>query len=325
MPMVNSAWFFSTLSQATAAIVGLLVSARLIQYQLERQRRERRTEDLREETKEFEEKFGDVISPMAGAFFENADLLIESTPSLYEIHTLPSDELNLEIAMESSKPVVTLYWAHMVRVNHVLMEDIHPSPDPERHYLLSEDGFGTLRDSIKWLKTNMDQRSAFIEYLYTDLGMEADSPYTANVLDVDMPRESLHEWLQRHYDWNPPSGKNLQSYQYVIGELHRDFQRLDSLRQNTIITFESGIGVFLKKASALVIVGVILPLTAITSDVPEFLSWLVIDGAILFMYEMVLLIGTVFFTVVLLDDLRQEFENKSLLNNLRESMSEYQN
>jgi hypothetical protein len=323
--MVNSAWFFSTLSQATAAIVGLLVSARLIQYQLERQRRERRTEDLREETKEFEEKFGDVISPMAGAFFENADLLIESTPSLYEIHTLPSDELNLEIAMESSKPVVTLYWAHMVRVNHVLMEDIHPSPDPERHYLLSEDGFGTLRDSIKWLKTNMDQRSAFIEYLYTDLGMEADSPYTANVLDVDMPRESLHEWLQRHYDWNPPSGKNLQSYQYVIGELHRDFQRLDSLRQNTIITFESGIGVFLKKASALVIVGVILPLTAITSDVPEFLSWLVIDGAILFMYEMVLLIGTVFFTVVLLDDLRQEFENKSLLNNLRESMSEYQN
>ena len=323
--MVNSAWFFSTLSQATAAIVGLLVSARLIQYQLERQRRERRTEDLREETKEFEEKFGDVISPMAGAFFENADLLIESTPSLYEIHTLSSDELNLEIAMESSKPVVTLYWAHMVRVNHVLMEDIHPSPDPERHYLLSEEGFGTLRDSIKWLKTNMDQRSAFIEYLYTDLGMEADSPYTANVLDVDMPRESLHEWLQRHYDWNPPSGKNLQSYQYVISELHRDFQRLDSLRQNTIITFESGIGVFLKKASALIIVGVILPLTAITSDVPEFLSWLVIDGAILFMYEMVLLIGTVFFTVVLLDDLRQEFENKSLLNNLRESISEYQN
>lgn len=321
--MVNSAWFFSTLSQGTAAIVGLLVSARLIQYQLERQRRERRTEDLREEIKEFEEKFGDVVPPMAGAFFENADLLIESTPSLYDIHTLPSNELNLKIAMDSSKPVVTLYWAHMFRVNHVLMEDIHPSPDPERHYLLSEEGFDTLRDSIKWLKTNMDQRSDFIEYLYADLEIEADSPYTANVLDVDMPRESLHEWLQRHQNWNPPSGKNLQSYQHVIGELYRDFQRLDSLRQNTIITFNSGIGIFLKKASALIIVGVILPLTAITSDVPDPLSWLVIDGAILFMYEVILLIGTVFFIFVLLDDLRQEFENESLLDDLRQSISEY--
>jgi len=67
--MTNSAWFFYTLSQGTAAIVGLLVSARLIQYQLERQRRERRTEDLREETKEFEDKFGDVVPPMAGTFF----------------------------------------------------------------------------------------------------------------------------------------------------------------------------------------------------------------------------------------------------------------
>jgi len=204
------------------------------------------------------------------------------------------------------------------------MEDIHPSPDPQHHYLLSEEGFDTLRDSIKWLKTNMDERSKFIEYLYADLGIEADKPYTANVLDADRPRESLYEWLERYYDWHPPSGKNLHSYQYVIGELHQDFQRLDSLRQNTIITFQSGISVFLKKASALIIVGVILPLTAITSDVPDLLSWLVIDGAILFIYEVGLLIGTVFFIFVLLDDLRQEFENESLFDGLRESISEYQ-
>ncbi|MGB9962371.1 hypothetical protein ACOZ32_09210 [Halobacterium sp. MBLA0001] len=198
------------------------------------------------------------------------------------------------------------------------MEDIHPSPDPERHYLLSEDGFDTLRESIGWLKTNMDQRSKFIEYLYADLEIEADSPYTAHVLNPDRPRESLHEWLKRHYNWNPPSGKNLQSYQYVIGELNRDFQRLDSLRQNTIITFESGIGIFLKKVSALTIVGVILPLTAITSDLPDSLSWLMIDGTMLFLYEGVLLIGTVFFIFVLLDDLQNEFGSESILNNLME-------
>ena len=288
-------WFFSTLSQGTAAIVGLLVSARLIQYQLERQRRERRTEDLREEIQEFDEKFGHILSPMGGTFARSADLSFWSHSRFL---WMSDNELNFEIAMDSSMPVVTMYWVHMARISHILMTGIHPSPNPRAHYLFSEKEFDRLRESITWLKKNVDERSPFIEYLYADLGIQGNKPYTANVLDPDPPGESLQDWLQRYQNYATRhstllSGKNLQSYQRVFGELHRDFQRLDSLRENTIITFNPGINPFLAKASALILVGVILPLAAIASDVPDLLALLIIDSTLLYLYEMLLLVGTV--------------------------------
>lgn len=324
--MVAPAWFFSTLSQATAAIVGLLVSARLIQYQLERQRRERRTEDLREEIQEFDEKFGHILSPMAGTFAESADLSFWSSSIFLPI---PGDKLNLRIVMDSSMPVVTMYWVHMARISHILMTGIHPSPNPREHHLFSETEFDRLRESITWLKGNVDERSMFIEYLYADLGIEGNKPYTADVLNPDPPGESLQDWLQRYQDYATRhstllSGKNLQSYQRVFGELHRDFQRLDSLRENTIIAFNPGINPFLAKASALILVGVILPLTAIASDVPSLLGWLVIDSTLLYLYEMLLLVGTVVLIFVILDDLQQEFGTTSFPEYLKETIWEYQ-
>lgn len=323
--MVNPAWFFSTLSQGTAAIVGLLVSARLIQYQLERQRRERRTEDLREEIQEFDEKFGHILSPMAGTFAKNAD---GSFWSQARFLWISGDELNLRIAMNSSMPVVTMYWAHMVRISHILMTGIHPSSNPRAHYLFSEEEFNRLRESITWLKNNVDERSPFIEYLYADLAIPGNNPYTADVLDPDPPGESLQDWLQRYQDYATRhstllSGKNLQSYQRVFGELHQDFQRLDSLRENTIITFNPGINLFLAKASALILVGVILPLAAITSDVPDLLTWLVIDSTLLYLYEVLLLVGTVSLIFVLLDDLQQEFGTTSFPKYLKETIRGY--
>lgn len=324
--MVNPAWFFSTLSQGTAAIVGLLVSARLIQYQLERQRRERRTEELRDEIQEFEKKFGDILSPMTGTFAENADLSFGS-----QFHNLgvAGDELNLKIAMNSPMPVVTMYWAHMARVSHILITGVNPSPNPQEHYLFSEQEFDRLRESITWLKQNVDERSQFIDYLYADLGIQGNSPYTANVFDPDPPGEPLQDWLQRYHSYAARhstliSGKNLQSYQRVFGELHRDFQRLDSLRENTIITFNPGINPFLAKSSALILVGVILPLAAIASDIPYILSWLIIDSTLLYLYELLLLIATVVLIGILLDDLQQEFGTVSFPEYLRKTISMYQ-
>jgi hypothetical protein len=324
--MVDPAWFFSTLSQGTAAIVGLIVSARLIQYQLERQRRERRTEDLREEIQEFDKKFGHILSPMAGTFAGNADLSFWPQSRFLWVK---EGKLNLKIAMNSSMPVVTMYWVHMARISHILMTGIHPSPNPRAHYLFSEKEFDRLRESITWLKENVDERSPFIEYLYADLWIQGNKPYTADVLDPDPPGESLQDWLQRYQSYATRhstllSGKNLQSYQRVFGELHRDFQQLDSLRKNTIITFNPGINPFLAKASVLILIGVILPLAAMTSDIPDLLGWLIIDSTLLYLYEMFLLIGTVIIIFVLLDDIRQEFGTTSFPEYLKETMEEYQ-
>lgn len=320
--MVDPAWFFSALAQSTASIAGLLVAARLIQYQLERQRRERRTEDLREEVQEFDEKFGHILPPMTGTFAGSSDLSFWSQTRFLWIS---GSELNLNIAMNSSMPVITMYWAHMARISHILMTGVHPSSNPQEHHLFSEKEFDRLRESITWLKENVDERSPFIDYLYADLGIQGNKPYTKNILDPDPPGESLQDWLQRHQDYATRhstllSGKNLQSYQRVFGELHRDFQRLDSLRENTIITFKPGINPFLAKTVVLILVGVILPLVAITSSTPDVLAWLVIDSTLLYLYQMLLLIGTVVLTIVLLDDIQKEFGTTSFPEYLKEKI-----
>jgi len=213
-------------------------------------------------------------------------------------------------------PVITMYWAHMARTSHILMEGIHPSPNPSAHYLFSEQEFDRLRESIIWLKNNVDERSQFIDYLYADLEISDKKPYTANVLHPDPPKETLQDWLRSYQDYanrhsSLLSGENLQSYQRVFGELYRDFQRLDSLRENTIITFDPGINPFLAKTGALIFVGVIMPLAAITSDVPYLLDWMVIDSTLLYIYEITLLIGTSILIFVLLDDLQRQFGSKS--------------
>lgn len=321
--MVNPAWFFSTLSQGTAAIVGLLVSARLIQYQLERQRRERRTEDLREEIQDFEDKFGHILPPITSTFAQSADLSYWT-----ESHTLAiaGEDLNLDIAMNATLPVVTLYWVHLARISHILTMGNNPSSDPEEHNLFTQEEFDRLRESIGWLEQNLDQRSAFIDYLCADLGIQGNNQYTVDVFDPDPPGESLQDWLQRHQEYAGRhstllSGENLQSYQRVIEELHEDFQRLDSLRANTIITYEPGINPFLAKASALILVGVVLPVAAIISDVPDALSWLVFDSAMLYFYELLLLVATVALMAVLLDDLQQEFGTTSFPEYIQNELS----
>ena len=263
---------------------------------------------------------------MAGTLANGADFSFWSQSRFLWI---PGDQLNLKIAMSSSTPVVTMYWAHMARISHILMTGIQPSPDPREHYLFSEREFDRLRESVTWLKENVDQRSPFIDHLYADLGIQGKNQYTADVLDPDPPGESLQDWLQRHQDYASRhstllSGKNLQSYQRVFGELHRDFQRLDSLRENTIITFNPGINPFLAKAAALILVGVIFPLAAITSDVPNLLAWLEIDSTLLYFYEMVLLVGTVVLIGGLLGALQQGFGTTPFPEYLRGVLEEYQ-
>jgi hypothetical protein len=321
--MVNPAWFFSTLSQGTAAIAGLLVSARLIQYQLERQRRLRRTEELRTETREFKKKFGHIISPITGTFASSADLsFFTETQSL----TLPGDELNLKIAMQANMPVVTLYWAHFARISYVFRTGGGPSPKPKQHSLFSEKEFDRLRESIGWLKRNIDERSMFIDNLYADLGIQGKQKYSKDVFDPDPPGESLQDWLQRYLDYaarhsSLVSGKNLSSYQRVIGELNRDFQRLDSLRENSLITFNPNIASFLAKSFLLIVVGVILPLAATVSNTPQFLSWLILDSTALFLYQILLLAATVALIYTLLDDIQQEFSDASLTDHTKEYLN----
>lgn len=314
--MVNSAWFFSTLAQATAAIVGLVVSLSAIQYQLERQRRERRTEDLRDATRSFEEKYEGIISTLAGEFAGTADKsYIDKSWNV----TLPGDELNLDIVLSSYEPILnmsldapvaTLYWSHLSRVSNILIFGVNPSSDPKSHYLFSDIHFDRLRESTEWLDTHLDGRSDFTESLYDDLGITGNSRHTTDVFRSDHPGQSVQDWLQEHQALASEqtellSGENVQSYRRVAGELYRDFRNLDSLRENTILTFNPNINNILYKSILLLLVGVFLPMTSLVTNMEDIFA---VGGTILLsVYELTLLAATFWILLSLLNELQSEF------------------
>jgi hypothetical protein len=321
--MVNPAWFFSTLAQATAAIVGLLVSLSAIQYQLERQRRERRTEDLRDETIEFKEKYTDIIPSITSEFAQHADI---SFLGLSMDMTVPADSLHGYIVMRSyfnqSSPVATVYWIHFARIGHILLREINPSADPRQHHLLSDDAFDRLRESSGWLSLQLKGESQLLEQLYGDIGITGDNKYTQNAFDPNPPGESVQEWLQRYQSYAERhnvllSGENLQSFVRVAEELNGDFQRLDSLKENTVITFNPNIGAFLVKSLLLLLVGVFLPTASLISDVPSLFSGLVIDDFLLYLYEVFLTLATFLIVISLLTELQDQFDSTGLQEALR--------
>ena len=65
--MVSSAWFFSTLAQATAAIIGLTLAFTVSTHLSRRERRKARTDELRKELADLREKYQYVLDTMSRA------------------------------------------------------------------------------------------------------------------------------------------------------------------------------------------------------------------------------------------------------------------
>jgi hypothetical protein len=327
--MVNPAWFFSTLAQAVAAIVGLLVSLSAIQYQLERQRRERRTEDLRQATQAFQDKFEHIIAALGSGFAPVANKsFIGKTWNM----NIPGDDINLDIVLNShisilniayGAPIATLYWAHLSRISNILIFGVEPSSDPQSHYLFSDIHFDRLRESTRWLDTHLDGRSILIESLYDDLEIPGNNHHVKDVFTTNLPGQSVQDWLQQYQSYASDqttllSGKNIQSYRRVAGELHTDFRNLDSLRANTIRTFDPNINNILYKSALLMVVGVFIPMISMISNIDGVLP--AYSPFLLSFYEIVLFGIVLIITISLLSEIQEELGGnpfrESLLNSL---------
>lgn len=204
--MASPEWFFSTIAQATAAIVGFVIAFSAVIYQNERQRREQRTESLREGLSELRTKYKDIVETMSTSFGKRVDLELESMgPSdpkyrdadpadypgdhlgletraaiqEYLDDPLNSDATEFEDQLEEwervDKPITILTYFHLLRVRD-LLDRIQPSSNTTSHYLLSLDEFDTLGESLEILTnifghTDLEQTS----HLFNELRGESDN------------------------------------------------------------------------------------------------------------------------------------------------------
>jgi hypothetical protein len=75
--MTDATAFLTTITQATAAIAGIIVGFRAVQYQLERQRRQENTERVRTELRKLRKEHHDRINSILGGLEANLETHIE--------------------------------------------------------------------------------------------------------------------------------------------------------------------------------------------------------------------------------------------------------
>lgn len=154
--MAGTAWFSSTMAQASAAIAGLIIAFSAVHYQLERQQLEKRTEKLRDELISLRRKYYNVIKLMAAALSPNPSQIEtwsqETEQCISDPLGINADGLEdtIQEADGIENPTTMCMYAHLSRIVE-LFKEIEESPKPELDYLLSSHQFAEMRKSTRLL------------------------------------------------------------------------------------------------------------------------------------------------------------------------------
>lgn len=318
--MVSPAWFFSTLAQATAAIIGFVIAFGAVLHQLERRHRERRTQELREELLDLKEEFlqrGGNISAMLQPFVtgDNFETVVE------EVKTNNPD---------LKYPILAEMWYHTGRIN-VIAGNIDSAPKPQDDFLLTLDEFDELKERANRLdeilsdeQNELDQVCSEIESKYD---INNDNTFLADVfgslpddsehlphniaIREDLHTKRLREDLEQQYEGTPLlesgdlTGRNLSSLSYWVRDLKDAIRRADAKKGNTILDYEPNIVSIIYAVGGLMAVGVFGPI-AFLFTLPN--QSIILEGLLLFIIQFVLLAATSFFSVFLLWRLLNQIE-----------------
>jgi hypothetical protein len=339
--MVAPQYFFSTLAQASAAIVGFVIAVAAALYSLERQRVERRTDEYREALTEFRNRYGFALMALDSLLEgEGGDTTNEMTDDL----SLDNGELEELVREEyNEKPATSLYMAHVRRILGIFNR-IAPANDS----ILSPDELAALQQSIHWMYIQFYNISGEPNLVIKELvGEVTDKPYSDfdECADITLFDDTngetayrpshLQEWFKErrvvesellrptpeeedvlNVRGEYTTGDNFWSVKVLAEYLHNDFQKLRREPAGTAIDYESGIRPVLKISTYLILVGVILPTMFLFSVPVTVPTWLV------FVAQVLLLAGTLTLALTLIEFILRSAEPRNQMAD-DENLSEF--
>lgn len=290
--MAGPAWFFSTLAQVSATIAGLFAAFSVGQHQLERRRREDRTDRLRRALIDFRNEYFNVVRSMSFVAGNGG----VTTKNYLKSFQLETDELREAINNDpdqrgSDAPII---WAHLHRIQELLEET-----NPKNDYLLSPEQLETLDESLNWLYHYFDAHNENNKQFYFELSnlvTEDRIPedfYRDDVYDSGggavNPEDDIKNWIiyesdGRHRTWAgyPPNdsgitGKNLFSFATALEYIHQDFEGVKSRRGGTLLDWNPRIMKIIFGICSMTLVGVFVPLVLLLTPSSMF-EYLILDG-----------------------------------------------
>lgn len=301
--MVAPEWFFSTLAQASAAIVGFIVALAAIVYSLERQRRDNRSDRLREALIRFKNRYYRVVRAISLLAHEGG---VTTKPYLKEMD-FETDALHEKVSRDSDQrgELAPIFWAHARRVLKIL-----DRVNPEGDYLLTAGELDALRKSIYWMKICVQIGGVLWEQLYRDLTNQTSvdvgrSQYredTIRAQDPTDPGNIIERWLKHdsggeHREWAGYSdddagltGQNMFSLATVLQYLSYDIEEIEARRVGTLVDYNPNINKVLAGVAFMTVVGVFIP--SIFLMTTPTASWPVLRGPSIASVQVILLILT---------------------------------
>jgi len=308
--MPNPAWFFSTLAQATAAIVGFFIALATVIYQLERAEKRSKTEDLRDSYREFRDFYVPHFSVLSHHLLA---LINERLPDrVAESQDL--DERRRELLNGDFDMPHTIYLWSLVRdINHIL-ESIGPAAEPENYELLNQEELEQLENLLTEYQEYFSEGTSRVggeEYLVNELSSEHGVDWgdivgvgdlTPLFHDYETISETFQVDIEREYF---ESYTSIASFNGVCIDLMLSIQGKKHEMRNTILDEDPWLEPFFKKSMALTVVGVVLPIIALISPPVQIV---VLQGGALVAYQTLLIFASVTLMAMLILDLRNKIE-----------------
>lgn len=226
--MVSSAWLFSTLAQATAAIIGLTIAFTISTHLSRRERRKARTDDLREELADLREQYQYVLDTMSRAL-EQSDARFNTSSARFDLTDEQSDVE--QWAAQQPDSTTARAWAQISGAAAILSEI-----DVLSEYTLDRKQFSELNGAATVLKELFMRRGGTDETLYREITQIGIGPIPSNYYFEDIldEHDRVENWWNRYSTTrhdnlagikpNDPAftGKNLFSWAMLFEDMERD-------------------------------------------------------------------------------------------------------
>jgi hypothetical protein len=188
--MVTPAWFYSTIAQASAAIIGLTIAFTISTHLSRRERRRRRTDKARNEAIQFKQKYQPLLESIARDIQQETQINVDETR--YELEDVSTVE---SWADDSHDPVSGRIWALTSGISNILSDFTLLSAEPTRNQL------ETMQNAVQELEYNLLYRDcgndrAFYTEITGQQPEDADGFYYHD--DILGDDESISAWLDRN-------------------------------------------------------------------------------------------------------------------------------
>lgn len=310
--MASPEWFFSTLAQSSAAIAGLVIAFSAVLYQLERQRREKRTDELREVLIDFQDEHHRQIKAYQLGF---SKLLNVESKDRYDYITdnySPIDQEREDVVQSLSSdnridhPKICYIWLNLFTIEDVLT-NIQPSSDRSSHYLLSLEQFETLDDSIGELYYFFTTPDALSKIMDEFEEIFPGIDITKNVVQISAPYQDaiLNAETTENHEIENDGGNDgvvfvsIQDINQYVASLNLDFQTAYAKKGRTILYPSQTVTGIVKISGILVMTGVFLPMVFLFT-LPQTVSEITAGAWALLATQTLLLILNVVITGYLL-------------------------